>query len=158
MNLVCHEAWGDILSVFLEHAESLIMARADRERRITECNLALMRLLRKADRPLGMRLEEIFRFPDGTEAVFMPTPPGTSPLPQILKLRGGEDLYKVVCRLEGEEWILLAERIGGGEGTIMQTMSSLTNDLVNIGRELARRNRELAEAGTGSRGSAVRIS
>lgn len=146
MNLDFQDSWGDTLAFFLEHAENLIMARADRERRITECNLALMRLLRKSDRPLGMRLEDIFRYPDGTEAVFVPTPPGTTLLPQILKLRGGEDLYKVVCRMEDEAWILLAERIGGGDGMIMQTMSSLTNDLVNIGRDLARRNRELAEA------------
>lgn len=146
MSLDLHESWNNAVAAFFEHAETVIMARADRERRITECNRALMRMLRKSDRPLGMRLEDIFRYPDGSEAVFVSASPDASPLPQILKLRGGEDLFKVVCRLQGEEWILLAERIGGGDGMIMQTMSSLTNDLVNIGRDLARRNRELAEA------------
>ena len=146
MNLSCHESWSNALMVFLENAECVIMAKADREHRIIECNLALMRLLRKSDRPLGMRLEDIFRYPDGNEAVFAETPPGTVQLPQILKLRGGDELFKVTCWVEGDVWTLLAERIGGGNGVVMQTMSSLTNDLVNIGRDLARRNRELAEA------------
>jgi len=146
MNLDCPDCGGSALTVFLEHAENVIVARADLDRRILYCNLALMRLLRKSDRPLGMRLEDIFRNPDGTEAVFSPSVPGTNPLSQILKLRGKEDLYKVFCRLEGEEWALLAERIGGGDGDVMQAMSSLTNELVNIGRDLTRRNRELADA------------
>jgi diguanylate cyclase (GGDEF)-like protein len=145
VNLDYHDSWGNALTIFLEHAENVIMARADLDRRIVGCNLALMRLLRKSDRPLGMKLEEIFRYPDGTEAVFASPQSGASPLPQILKLRGGEDLYKVISRLEGEEWTVLAERIGGGDGMVMQAMSTLTNDLVNIGRDLARRNRELAE-------------
>jgi len=146
MDFCTRMSWAHFLAEFLEHADSLVVIRADAKGRIAECNLALMRFLHKDERPLGSHLGEIFRSTDGTIPDFCEFGPDNPPLPQILKLRGSDDVFKVSCSVQDSEMIVLAERIGGSNNVVMQTMSSLTNELVNIGRELSRKNRELGEA------------
>jgi len=146
MDLCTHTVWAHALSEFLEHADSLVVIRADVSGSILECNLALMRFLHKSERPLGTLLNDLFRSIDGTAPDFSAFGPHNPPLPQILRLRGGDDVFKVICSVQDAEMLVLAERIGGANNVVMQTMSSLTNELVGIGRELSRRNRELAEA------------
>ena len=146
MELCANASWARALDDFLEQADSLVVVRADAKGRIQECNLALMRSLHKSERPLGCLLGEVFRSTDGATSEFTIFGPDNPSVPRIMKLRGSDDVYKVVCVVVGAEMIVLAERIGGANNVVMQTMSSLTNELVNIGRELSRKNRELGEA------------
>lgn len=146
MDFCTRVSWTQVLEEFLEHADSLVVIFADAKGRIVECNLALMRFLHKDARPLGSLLGEIFRSTDGTIPDFCAFNPDNPPLPQILRLRGCEDVFKVTCSVQESEMLVLAERIGCSNNVVMQTMSSLTNELVGMGRELSRRNRELGEA------------
>lgn len=146
MDFCTRISWTRVLAEFLERADSLVVILADAEGRIVECNLALMRFLHKDERPRGRLLGEIFRSTDGTIPDFCAFGPDYPPLPQILRLRGSDDVFKVTCAVQDSEILVLAERIGCSNNVVMQTMSSLTNELVSIGRELSRKNRELREA------------
>jgi diguanylate cyclase (GGDEF)-like protein len=146
MDFCTRISWARFLAEFLEHADSLVVIQADAKGRIVECNLALMRFLRKDERPLGRLLGEIFRSTDGSIPDFCAFSPDNPPLPQILKLRSCDDVFKVTCSVHDSQMLVLAEHIGCSNNVVMQIMSSLTNELVNIGRELSRKNRELGEA------------
>jgi len=146
MDFCTRISWTQVLAEFLEHADSIVVILADAQGRIVECNLALMRFLHKDERPLGRHLNEIFRSTDETIPDFCAFSSDNPPLSQILKLRGCDDVFKVTCSVQDSQMLVLAERIGCSNNVVMQTMSSLTNELVGIGRELSRKNRELEEA------------
>ncbi|BDV00955.1 hypothetical protein TDMWS_10400 [Thermodesulfomicrobium sp. WS] len=138
--------WLPMLQQFLEHSDAVVLIHADREGTVKACNLALMRLLHKDERPIGTLVTEIFITPLGEQFESLAEMVNGAPLPQVVKLRGSMYLFKMMCWHYTDGTVLLAERIGTANEAILQTMTSLTNELVNIGRDLAKKNRELEEA------------
>jgi len=55
--------WLPMLQQFLEHSDAVVLIHADREGTVKACNLALMRLLHKDERPIGTLVTEIFITP-----------------------------------------------------------------------------------------------
>jgi len=139
-------SWVNILMFFLEHSERIILVQTDEQGKIVNCNPALMRFMHRKDLPIGFFIQEILVTPTGDPINFCSEDSKTSPIPQVFKIKGSTVLFKVICWRYDNGMTILGECIGGDDSLAFQTMSYLTNELVKIGKELAKKNRELMEA------------
>ena len=88
--------WINLFMQFLEHSENIVFIEADEEGRIINCNLALMRFLRRDERPIGVFVEDIFISPNGERVKLCDQYTIDSPIPEVVKLKGSILLFKMI--------------------------------------------------------------
>jgi hypothetical protein len=73
---------------------------------------------------------------------------GATEVERLQLLGADRATCQVACRAyrEGEGWLLLAEAPTMNDSQVLRTMSRMTSEVVNLSRELERKNRELERA------------
>ncbi len=143
------EDWSDhrvATGRYLGDSVAVAALLLDRDHRVLRFNGAFSRMAGSGPGPVGRS------FPDLLE-------PGSRPaaerllhgkaLVERLQFHGeGQSIFQVSCRVYPEEQglLLLGDQLTLTEGEVLRSMSRITDEVVNLGRELMRKNRELQRA------------
>lgn len=142
-------AWDDCRAAAALHlAESAAVAAVllGADRRVLRANRAFQRMVGGDRDPTGRGLAELLA-PTSREAGERLSA-GGSPEERLLFQGPGDSVFLLQCRTyrEGERLLLLGEGFTPVEHEVLRTMTRLNGEVVDLTRELERRNRELQRA------------
>lgn len=143
------EDWSDhrvATGRYLGDSVAVAALLLDRDHRVLRFNRAFSRMAGNGPSPLGRPL------PDLLEPGSRPTAErllhGKALVERLQFLGEGRSIFEVTCRVYSEDQglLLLGDQLTLTEGDVLQTMSRINGEVVNLGRELERKNRALQRA------------
>jgi hypothetical protein len=131
---------------YLEDCASVAALLLGRDHRVVRTNRVFLGLAGGGSSPVGRPVLDLLEPSSRPAAERLLA--GASGI-ERLQLQGADQATcQVDCRAyrEGEGWLLLAETPTMNDSQVLRTMSRMTSEVVNLGRELERKNRELERA------------
>ncbi len=137
---------GTPLLDLLSEAENAVALTLDRQGRITSCNRGFLRVLGLAVEPLGRPLSEFLPDGEGARASW-PAPGQVRPI-RLPLVGTGTPVQTLVGHAAGtaDGVAVLATRLMLAYSDVLNRMSALEDERINLNRELQRKVRELEEA------------
>jgi PAS domain-containing protein len=141
--------WADCLAHtarFLADSSSVAALFVGHGQRVERTNDAYLRMAGLAKSPIGANLSELLAPVSHEAAERLAT--GATSLEQLSFITSGARAFTLSCRFyrEGERGVLVGEGLAMTDYEALRRMSRLGDEVVNLGRDLERRNRELQRA------------
>lgn len=143
------EAWGDCRVAterYLADSVSLAALLLDGGLRVERTNQAFRRMAGLRTSPTGKTLDDLHAPTSRAAAGSLLA--GASPVERLEFAGEGGAAFLLTCRVypEGERRILLGDALTLTDSEILRAMSRLNDEVVNLARDLERKNRELQHA------------
>lgn len=136
----------DVILQVLDDSEGILFALVDAAGLVIACSSSFARAAGNIGLMSQMRFEDVVCGPDGGILDVIPAEPPTLPLPHLCRFQGKPELYKMGAFRVREGLFFIGERLGNSEDGAFRGLSSMTGELVNLSREMALKNKELADA------------
>lgn len=128
----------DNIDYIFENTESIFLGIGDQRQQILDHSSSLRKITYHRESVIGINLSEVFHAAD-LETLFSLEERTVL----IVPVKPDETTWKCYYLRNGEEFLIVAERIKMSDNTVMNQLAGLTNQIANLGRVVQRKNREL---------------
>ncbi len=137
--------YHNIISKYLEEISRVIIVMTDESLQIMDCNKGFLKSLNLASKPENDNLEK-FLLPESLQVLSLP-PPGEY-MESRLNFTSGSATYIFSCYIFDVQngYIIFGEKPVISSDDIILKMSTLNNELINMTRELNKKNMALEKA------------
>lgn len=140
------EQFPEVVSKFLDLSGTTLIMTLDDSYRLTSCNTNLIHEMHFPRDPVGMHLSSILCPFDDTPLSLIPSRHSGDVVPQIFSICNTSDLYRCYSYWIDSGYLVLGDKIGSSENSVLESMAQLNNELSALSRELSKKNRELQQA------------
>ena len=139
-------AYSGLVAGHFEESDNLIIARCDPNGVLIECNRTMAAVMKRTSQTSRGNLLEYLSSAAKDSPAVSPRKIIGYPRPRHLRLYALESVFTSYLYELDDCFILFGERIGETDLDVMESLSLLNNEVVNINRELKKKNLALQKA------------